>query len=395
MTEPAAPLPDTDRRILEFVRFSAGSDRAELARDLELPRPTVTSAVRRLVAAGLLVDVDADSGRAVVGRGRHLLRASGRPQLLGLLSWKSGLLHARLYDFDGVLRFEESCEAPDPDAGADGLVPAIEALQRAGSAHPDLALSTVVISASAPYLRGIGAPEHAPQREVRAASVLPLPVSASGDLDRQLAARFGLAFITENDANLAALGEQFGSTRPRRHFIYLRMDADGLGSAVVANGQLVRGSRGYAGELAHLQIDRDGPLCHCGGRGCFWPRVHRMAMDAARHGYDETVTFADLPRLSDAGDARATRVLTDVGRAIGQPLGHLCTFLDPEVVVVDGRIGPSIEHVVAGLRETFAVYAPPAIAHGVTFETGTLGDQAEVHGALEIPRESVRRGAVG
>ncbi len=85
-------------------------------------------------------------------------------------------------------------------------------------------------------------------------------------------------------------------------------------------------------------------------------------------------------------------MLTDIGRTIGRPLAHLCTFLDPELLILDNTIGTAVEHIRTGLRETFTVQAPPVIAQHVRLAVGTLGAQAEVRGAIETLRERARQG---
>ncbi len=377
----------TDERVLGFVRHSTGVDRAELARELDLPRPTVVSSVGRLLHGGLLVAADAEQGRPARGRGRHLLRASGPLPLLGLVAWRHGRLSASVHDQGRDQIFATERAAPDPGSGAEGLVGIVDDLIAATSTIPGSVLDTVVISVPAPFLRGKGAPrEH---------STLPgLPrgfhVTHAEDFDGYLAARFGLTVITENNANLAALGEQYA--RPERvdNFIYLKIGFDGIGSAVVANGRLARGAHGYAGEIAHLQLDRNGPLCHCGGRGCLWMTVRQLTLPDSTNVDTDPINLTGLTRLAGVHDAGAHRMLADIGRMLGRPLGHLSTVLDPEAIIIDTTIGDAVDAVIRGVAESFAVEAPPVIARNVRLEKSSLGDTAEVRGALEIAREGAR-----
>ncbi|MBB2947376.1 putative NBD/HSP70 family sugar kinase [Actinoplanes lutulentus] len=96
----------------------------------------------------------------------------------------------------------------------------------------------------------------------------------------------------------------------------------------------------------------------------------------------------------EMGTDEASRILHDIGRALGRPLAHLCTFLDPERVIADTTIGPAIEPIVAGIREAFTTHAPPVIARDVTISLSRLGGAAELRGALELPREAARRPSV-
>ena len=382
------PLNRTDERVLGYLRHSAGVDRAELARELDLPRPTVVSSVARLLAEGRMVAVDAEQGRAARGRGRHLIRVAGPTSLLGFVAWRHGRLSASVHDPLGEQLLAVERDTPDPGAGAEGLVGIVDEVVSAVATRRGSALRTVVISVPAPFLRGKGAPrEH---------STLPgLPrgfqVTHAEDFDGYLARRFDLTVITENNANLAALGEQYARSERIDNFIYLRIGYDGIGSAVVANGRLARGAHGYGGELAHLQLDRNGPLCHCGGRGCLWMTVRELTLPHSANLDTDPINLTGLTRLSDDHDPGAHRMLADIGRMLGRPLGHLSTFLDPEAIIIDATVGDAVDHVIRGIAESLAVEAPPVIARNVRLERSTLRDTAEIRGAFEIAREGARR----
>jgi predicted NBD/HSP70 family sugar kinase len=387
---------NTEERVYQFVAYSAGTDRVELARELSLPTPTVVSAVRRLLADGRLVEIAASRPQSGAGRPARALRATGLPPLLGLIRWDEVNLRAICYDFDGNQLCESTLSAPGPGANGAGFYDAIEHILTLAKGQPDHALAVVVVSVPAPFLQGSGT---APAREaVPAHTAVPeaqttFPVTVTDDIEIVLSERYDVPVIVENDANLAALGEQHaGAGRGVDNFVYVKISKDGFGSALVLNGRLARGAHGYAGELAHLQMDTEGPLCACGGRGCLRSQVRSLVVEAAQAAYDEQITFADLARLAQAGDAGAARMLRDIGRQLGRPLAHLCTFVDPERVIIDSEIGSSVDHIASGLRDVFTVQAPPVIANSCALVISQLGLAAEVRGALEIPRQCARAG---
>ncbi|MGJ6979572.1 ROK family protein [Aestuariimicrobium soli] len=395
---------DTRTRIVEFVRHSPGASRGEIAEALGLPRTTVTGAVAQLLRSGELVAMDAEGGRPLRGRGRHPLRVVGDTPALGLVRWRTGTVRAEIVtragmlDHAGTVLADHSLPAPDPATGADGLDPIVDALLGMAADLPHHCLTGVVISAPAPFLRGTGTPaEHSRSNGLPQGFRLTEP----GDLDAHFSQRHGVEFRTENNANLAALGELHASpdhqSRAPEDFVYVKLSNDGLGSAVVVNHRLVRGRRGFAGEIAHLQLDPHGPLCHCGGRGCLWLRM--LDLVTGRVAPPQTASATQgrqafdverVARLAEQGDAGAVRILTDVGRLLGAPLGHLSTALDPDCIIVDTSIGPAVEHVLAGCREALSVYSPPAIAHHLEVRPSALGARAELLGALELPREETR-----
>jgi predicted NBD/HSP70 family sugar kinase len=385
---------NTEERVHQFVTYSAGADRVELARELALPTPTVVSAVRRLLSDGRLVEIAAPRPQSGAGRPARMLHAAGQPPLLGLVRWDEGHLRAICYDFAGTKLSESTLSDPGPAANGAGLYGAIEQIFVLAKGHPAHALAAVVFSVPAPFLQGSGTttrPEVGPGNAGASGTETNFPVAVTDDIEIVLSERYDVRVIMENDANLAALGEQnAGAGRDVDNFVYLKISRDGFGSALVLNGMLARGAHGYAGELAHLQMDTEGPLCACGGRGCLRSQVRSLVVDTAQAAYDEQISFADLARLAQAGDAGAARMLRDIGRQLGRPLAHLCTFVDPEVVVIDSEIGPSVDHIASGLRDVFTVQAPPVIANSCALVISELGLAAEIRGALEIPRQCAR-----
>jgi predicted NBD/HSP70 family sugar kinase len=376
-------------RIRDFAIFSPGTGRTELAHELGLPRPTVVSAVRRLLTAGELVERDAGRSPRAVGRPPRMLQVTGPATLVGLVRWDGTALRAACIDVEAAIVDAIDLNAPDPPAGIDDLHEVVKQVSALARRHPDHRLRVVVLSVPAPFLSGHGAPrEHA-----LLDAAVPFPVTTVGDVESALTEQCSVPVIMENDANLAALGELYaGAAMNVPNAIYLKVNDYGFGSALVVNGELARGAHGYAGELAHLQVDVEGPLCACGGRGCLLYQVRERVVASAQAAYDEPITFAHLPRLAADGDAGAVRMMRDIGRALGAPLAHLCTFLDPELLLVGGTLGPSAAHVAAGIRDVLAVKAPPVIADNLTVATSPLGAEAETRGAVEIARLRARRG---
>ncbi|MBU2664223.1 ROK family protein [Actinoplanes bogorensis] len=352
----------TDERVQSFVAHSAGVTRADLVRELRVATPTVISAVRRLLGAGTIVEDDGPPPGSTRGRPSRRLHAPGPAPRLGLLRWSDGVARTTLIGFDGTPLAEE----PLDDAG--DLDAAAAQIRRLAGAAP---VRAMVVSVPAPLLSTGGA------------QGVPSPKSDA----------HGFPILVENDANLAALGEQHhGGAATTGDFVYLKLTNREFGAAIVTNGRLVRGTHGYAGEIAHLQIDADGPLCACGGRGCLRSQVHSLVVDTAQAAYEHAVTFAGLAGLAATGNAGAARILHDIGRTIGRPLAQLCTFLDPATVIVDDTIGAAAEPIAAGLRSAFTTHAPPAIAAHVPVAVSTLGPSAERQGALELTREPARTG---
>jgi glucokinase len=142
-------------------------------------------------------------------------------------------------------------------------------------------------------------------------------------------ARTGCDVLLENDANVAALAEaRVGAGVGARSVVMLTIGT-GLGGGIVIDGALVRGARGFAGEIGHIVIDRDGPECTCGARGCLEAFVN--------------------------GRTLASQPIEEVAGALGLGLVTLSNLLDPERFVIGGGAGTGLfEQLIGPARDVLA-----------------------------------------
>jgi len=164
---------------------------------------------------------------------------------------------------------------------------------------------------------------------------------------------------------------------------------DGIGAGLVLDGRLHRGTTGLAGEIAHVSVRDDGPLCLCGNRGCL-ATVYRngpQLIDEIQTAYGLPITFEDMQSLAAHGDTGVRRILTDLGRTIGRPLADLAVLLNPDAIVIDGALGPAARYVVDGVREAVDRHAPPMISEALVVRPGTLGDNAQLLARVALARE--------
>ncbi len=224
-----------------------------------------------------------------------------------------------------------------------------------------------------------------------------LPSTSGADLDAVLAARLGgRRCVLSNDADAATVAEhRLGAARGVDDFVLVTLGT-GIGGGIVANGELLRGSSGFAGEIGHVVVDPSGPRCPCGKRGC-WERyasgagVARLSLEAAvagrlpglvaELGDPEAVRGEDVTHAAAAGDRAALAVLEEVGWLLALGLANLAAILDPALFVLAG-----------GLSEASALLLPPTRRHLV----GLL-EAGERRPAIEVVAAELgdRAGAVG
>lgn len=196
---------------------------------------------------------------------------------------------------------------------------------------------------------------------------------AGQPLARLLRERFGRPAFADNDVNALAVGELlFGTGRGARSLVVLA-PGTGFGAAVVLEGRLVRGARGFGGELGHAPVKFDGPPCWCGGRGCLAvyasgrgiaeaARAQVAGQPAAplvqRAGGDPEAIGAPLVfAAAEAGDPVAASVVEDAVRALGAMIAVVVNGLDPDVVLVTGGVAAAFLPLAPRVRAAAAEHA--------------------------------------
>jgi glucokinase len=225
-------------------------------------------------------------------------------------------------------------------------------------------------------------------------------------LGADLSRLIGLPVVVENDGNVAAWGEfRYGAGRDHDDQLMVTVGT-GVGGGVIADGRLLRGAHGVAGEIGHLRLVPDGRLCGCGNHGCLEQygsgsalvRDTREAVLAdpapasgllARAGGD--VEAIDGPLITAAaqdGDPFAVGRLAILGDALGQGIASLAAVLDPGVVVIGGGVSEAHDLLLDPIRRAFEReltgrgFRPEA-----EIRLAAMGNRAGVVGAADLARE--------
>lgn len=193
----------------------------------------------------------------------------------------------------------------------------------------------------------------------------------SVDLKQPIEAATGLPVELENAANACALAETYCGRHPDgvRNLVVLTI-TEGIGVGMICNGQIVRGSTGFAGEFGHVMIEEDGPLCNCGNRGCLEAcasntaavRYFNESLARAGRAHPGAGGFESVLSLAETGDTAAGEALDRVAKHLGTGISMLVKGLSPDLIVLVGeitraweRIGPVIlktvgRHQIAGMH---------------------------------------------
>jgi predicted NBD/HSP70 family sugar kinase len=196
-----------------------------------------------------------------------------------------------------------------------------------------------------------------------------------------------------------ALAEQARGHRDEPRNLLCAEVAENIALGVIANGEVLEGASGNAGELGHVCVDPQGPACYCGNRGCLESRATCSAVveeirssPEARGRFGKSAGFEDVLRLAREGDPFAARLLARTARALGAGLAVALNLFNPELLVLNGRFFEAGDPVLTPLRAAIQDHAITSTLKRLTIERSTLGPSAAALGAgLVAIREALRR----
>ena len=213
-----------------------------------------------------------------------------------------------------------------------------------------------------------------------------IPSLENFPIREQLSHSLNAPVILENDANGAALGEQWiGAGRGVDDLVLLTLGT-GIGGGIVCDGKIIRGFMGMAGELGHITVIPNGNPCGCGNRGCLEKHASATAISAMGKlmGYGD-VTAKQVYERAVAGDERAVEIFACMGEALGIALATLVNAFNAPLYLLSG-----------GVIGAWDFFAPAMLAEArrrsfsfrttnTRVEKAKLGGEAGLYGAAYLP----------
>jgi predicted NBD/HSP70 family sugar kinase len=365
---------DINRQIvLNYVREREPISRAEIARETNLQRSTISAIVDALKTEDLVEEIG--EGESTGGRRPTLLRLRTKGAIAIGVAITPTRTTIATSDLAGrVVEQEEFLTEVDAGKALNDVIAHVKALS---SRNPGI--EAVGVSLPGLVDPSTGTAVYVPYFKWR-----DIPIA------EMISAAVNKPVVIDNDANAVALAELwFG--RPEvidaRDFI-LVLVAEGVGTGIIFDGQVYRGQRGAAGEFGHMIIGPQAPVpCSCGNRDC-WEAFSSEGAAFARYaklagGTVETMGFKELVDLALAGDRNAKAALIETAHCLGVGISNLVVGFSPEAVVVGGEIARAWAFIEDALTETIE----HSIRRGlpsVKILPSTLGERPELRGALSL-----------
>ncbi|WP_432172355.1 ROK family protein [Streptomyces sp. Tue6028] len=375
-------LPDTQQgmrrrnlsRVMHTVSAEGPLSRAAVASRIGLTRAAVSTLVDELIRSGLLEELGPERpGR--VGRPGSALAVSGRgPAGIGA---EVGVDHLAVcaVDLRGDIRARAVRHGTNRGRSPEPVVEELSALVR-----------QVVDEAEREGLWPAGLAVAVPGLVARdARTVVRAPNLQWRDTDLGALLPADLPLTVDNEANFGGLAELWLGDATPRDFLHVSAEI-GIGAAVLVDGQLLRGTRGFAGELGHVPVHPDGPQCPCGGHGCLEQYAGEEAVLRAAGLEPGEDRVGLLSERAAQGDPHVRRALRDAGTALGIALTGAVNLLDPETVVLGGALSGLAPWLLPSLEEELARRtAGPACVVSVS----RLGPEGPLLGAAHSVVRSV------
>ena len=231
-----------------------------------------------------------------------------------------------------------------------------------------------------------------------------IPAFKEVNIKEFLQDKTGFSVYVDNDAKCGALAELFvGSCKNIKDFLFITFGT-GIGSAIVSNGKIVRGKDNLAGEIGHITLDPNGPICSCGKRGCFeafasGPSIRELYLDSLKgssnsfllnyvNGDVNLINTSLIFALKDK-DEISKNILAFVADKIGIGLSIAVNLLNPEVIVIGGGLAEPLKAIWDDVESSFFRNALKIPAKSVKFEFSSLeNDGVAIGSAILAARMS-------
>ncbi|WP_154604980.1 MULTISPECIES: ROK family transcriptional regulator [Arthrobacter] len=345
--------------------------RSALAREMGLAPSTISTKVNDLMKAGLVEEGGMAPSQG--GRPGRLLSISYRTGRIAVIDM--GVKHAKLglADLSRTILCNESFEV-DVEQGPIATVELLAAKVRA------------MLEREGGELLSVGICLPGPIDVVRRVAVAPsrMPGWHNQDVGALLEEALGVPAITDNDANLAALGEYL--TRPDAAANSITVLAGtGVGTGIIVGGELYRGSSYASGDITHTKVEAAADrMCSCGNRGCLETIASGAAIvsDLVKIGTQVNDIFEVLNLVRD-GDPTANGVVREAGRQLGLALSTVVNFFNPGDIYLTGALSGASVYVAAVRSQLYERCLPLATA-GLRVEAAYEGSESGLVGAAEL-----------
>jgi glucokinase-like ROK family protein len=371
---------------VDLIRFAGRQvSRTDIAVGLGLTRAGVTVIINDLIENGVILETESRSTPS--GRPPVVLEINPKRGWVAAVDMGAAHLGIALGDLSAYILEETEqpfCIDDGPELCLAEVNRVLKAmLDRHGLGFEDL--SAVGVSVPGPVVTEMG-------------MVMAPPIMPGWDrfpIRDTLEKLWNVPITLNNDADLGALGEwAFGAGRGEKNVVFIKVGT-GIGAGLIINKQIYVGTTGSAGEIGHLTIDENGPLCTCGNHGCLEAfasgrAIEIQAQKLVASGKRTLLADPNLKRIrvhdvaeaARRGDLAAQEILNRSGTFIGIAIAGLINIINPSVVIIGGGVAEVGDLLTTPIRKMVRERSLHVSEHAVRITTAMLGRRSTLIGTI-------------
>lgn len=373
--------------VLNMIKNNEPISRHQLAEEIGLTPPAITGIVRELIESGLVKEVGL--GKSEGGRRPMKLKFNCKAGYVIGIEVTSGEAVVSVADLknEPEVVLVEELSMKDPTVGIKAMTSIIQ--------------KTIAANGDKQFLGvGIAFPG---LLDVQSGTVR-RSVNLGGawncyPLKDMMEAEFKLPVFIENNSNASVLAERWFGGTECNDLVYVNL-GEGISAGIILGDRILQGYQGYAGEIGHIVLDKGGPLCNCGNRGCLeaicaipalmnkvlaeLPLVSEDDMLKVVWQKEGKIGFTDILRAANEEDGYARELLKQVGKKVGRVVADIINLYNPELIFVGGKIAAAHHVFMDALKGTVKTHAFPEVAAATTIKVSRYGDSSASIGACAL-----------
>ena len=384
-------LTESEKKLIDLVRKHGEFTKADLVTQTDFSRTKITSCIDSLLNKEIIIANKATEYSG--GRRSRTFSLNGKLGLVAGVDIGATSVDLGIADFSGkfLVRYAEPASVKDGP---------IKILGRVCSLLEKMLKEN---SLSGEKVNGIGIGVPGPV-DFSVGTLISPPIMPGWDcypIIQTVQQWFPSAnVVVDNDVNVMALGEiNQGAGKRVDNLIFVKIGT-GIGAGIICEGRIYRGSSGCAGDIGHIGVNKSGPLCHCGNRGCLetiagGPAIAERSLMAAQSGKSPILSkyyqknggslrAEDVGDAAREGDVLAIEVIRESGEFVGDVLAGLVNFYNPEMIVIGGGVSNLGNLLLSSIRQTVLNRSTPLATRDLHIVFSEIGSDAGVIGAVNL-----------
>ena len=363
----------SERELVHCFRGRPQLTRAEIQELTGFSRVTVSQGIQTLLNRKIIIESEGDASHG--GRKASYLSLNENSGFIGIVYFSATSMSIAVANLKGEIQNSVTTKISIEEGPKKILPDSIVQIKELLKAIPKTKRLGIVVGVPGPVSHTLG-------------KVVSPPIMRGWDginFQKEFTDAIGIPTYLENDANLLAFAEQ-RLVYPEIENMLLVKVATGIGSGMILNGQLHRGSGGSAGDIGHMQLDAlKGLPCRCGHTDCVESFASGWALTEKLNvlGYKVKDT-SDIAELCRKGDSKVLRLVTEASSYIGHAVADAVNLLNPSKVVIVGRLVEATDLVLATVKEVVYQRAGALATKNLEIVGSELGDDLALLGSAQL-----------